>query len=841
MPHCPLPALLLCFLTLSTGGEEVEEQEVRVYSLQRGVWTIPSTSVYLRYNFPVDLNPVTHLTVCYRIRLEKFADYNIHLSYATSEKDANSLLLYNMATQMLAYVNNLQQTLVTTEPLEIYPETWNHFCHVLEPGAYTLYWQGKASASPRVHQGLSIVLHGDITQLNFWDRVLSAAEVEDLAACRINGRGNVFSLDTADVKMMGDVLLDIVRHNELCRSLPHYMLLPERRSVSASLVQCHLFNASMSVPGSIQDNDYLKQVLLPFMDNCSSTPWKLWLGVTDQAEEGVWVDMNVKKFVEFQNFVSPFPYGGSVENCAALFPDGTWGDAKCSIKKCSSCEFKPSEFLRLRGLCFEEEQQTRFRVADYVNGRPLLRGFYDLLIMWDNENAQWLLRNTANTTLASLSPSDLEEYPLGQKIWLVRDLLCGSHAGTSLNLSVSPCLGHHFMCRSGECIAHQHRCNMRYECSDGSDEDDCDIVNLPSGYRRHLTPPGTDSSSLIITPNITINRIMAVDERDMTVTIEFQVKLTWLDERLSFSHLESTNKGTVLSREDVKKIWTPLYRLSNLKGGHLQLLEETVRITTARHPKHPDFNNVKMDLVYPGGDNELIITQDYIASFTCPFEFYTYPFDIHVCTLNLCLPSTYENFVELSEEMRDVTFTGPQELTMFSVLNVHYGPDSGKYHLSVEFELHCHGSAIVLSLFIPSLFLLAISWSSLFVKWEAFSSRLMVSVSALLVFYTLRFTLIGSMPMTLAIKLIDIWFFFIISVLSVNIIIHIFIQEEFPNDEAFKKKPLFVRPAGGAVILTPESIQPSHPKFITIYRRIILPGLIVTFNIIFWLTLLLLR
>lgn len=350
----------------------------------------------------------------------------------------------------------------------------------------------------------------------------------------------------------------------------------------------------MSVPTSEQDNTRLTRVLWPFRDTCSSTPWKLWLGVTDEAQEGVWVDLNTQTPVDYNNFVSPFPYGGSVENCAALFPDGTWGDAKCNLKKCSSCEISPPEFLRIRGLCFENEHETRFRVDEYVDGRPLFRGFYDLLIRWSSNTSQWLLINIENTTLASLSPSDLDEYPLGQKQWVVKSLLCGSHPGANLNLSLSPCDSQHFMCRSGECIAHTHRCNMRYECDDGSDEDDCDIVNLRRGYRRHLTPPGLGGAPLMVTPAVTLTRIMAVDERDMTVTAEFQVKLTWLDDRLSFSHLASTDKGAVLSDEDVKKIWLPEYRLNNLKAGLLQLLHKSVQISSTRHPKFPDVNSVKM-------------------------------------------------------------------------------------------------------------------------------------------------------------------------------------------------------------------------------------------------------
>lgn len=49
-------------------GQQQEQQqgEARMFSLHRGVWTVPSPDVFLRYNFSDD--PVRQFTVCYRIR-----------------------------------------------------------------------------------------------------------------------------------------------------------------------------------------------------------------------------------------------------------------------------------------------------------------------------------------------------------------------------------------------------------------------------------------------------------------------------------------------------------------------------------------------------------------------------------------------------------------------------------------------------------------------------------------------------------------------------------------------------------------------------------------------------
>lgn len=417
------------------------------------------------------------------------------------------------------------------------------------------------------------------------------------------------------------------------RSEPYYLVLPERRSVSASLTQCRLLHAPLTVPTSQSDNTRLQRALQPFTSTCSSTPWKMWLGVSDAGQEGVWTDLESGRVLTYNNFVPPFPYGGSLDNCVALFADGTWGDAKCSEKKCSSCEIRPSNFLRLRGLCFEDEHSTRFRVSGYMEKRPVFRGFYDLLIGWNNTASQWVLSDTSNTTLAVTSPSDLVEYPLGLRQWVVVSLVCGAHPGETLQLSLSPCsTQHHFMCRSGQCIARRHRCNMRYECSDGSDEEDCFVINLQGGYRSHLTPPGNgvfssasvqnmgpiagvlsddyhddtqhessvderdNKDPLMITPSMTILRIIAIDEMDFAVTAEVRVTLRWVDSRLSFSHLEGGVEGrnTALTREDLGKIWVPEYRLHQLRGGRSVVLRESVTVASARRPTLPNINAVKM-------------------------------------------------------------------------------------------------------------------------------------------------------------------------------------------------------------------------------------------------------
>ncbi|KAK8403793.1 hypothetical protein O3P69_000108 [Scylla paramamosain] len=80
--------------------------------------------------------------------------------------------------------------------------------------------------------------------------------------------------------------------------------------------------------------------------------------------------------------------------------------------------------------------------------------------------------------------------------------------------------------------------------------------------------------------------------------------------------------------------------------------------------------------------------------------------------------------------------------------------------------------------------LLVVSWATLFIRQEAINVRCIMALTTLLVLYTLFANMSQSLPSTAAIKLIDIWFFFIIFVLFTNIMIHVFMDDKTPRTTA---------------------------------------------------------
>lgn len=68
---------------------------------------------------------------------------------------------------------------------------------------------------------------------------------------------------------------------------------------------------------------------------------QFWLGISDNADEGTWRDMN-ENIVSHENWHAGQPNGGAGTNCAAMLKSwgGTWNDDSCYKRKQYVCEGK---------------------------------------------------------------------------------------------------------------------------------------------------------------------------------------------------------------------------------------------------------------------------------------------------------------------------------------------------------------------------------------------------------------------------------------------------------------------------------------------------------------------
>ena len=146
------------------------------------------------------------------------------------------------------------------------------------------------------------------------------------------------------------------------------------------------------------------------------------------------------------------------------------------------CEILRGKPWTLLGSCEMNAHNRKFIAQLYPNMR--FQGFGDYVI--EKMNDTWSWRDTlANETLA-LMAVNLYDYPIGLNSWMIKTSICGQVSGYR-QLLLSSCDHGQFSCSDATCIPHEYRCDLKFDCNDHSDEDNCKIVVLPKNYKVILT------------------------------------------------------------------------------------------------------------------------------------------------------------------------------------------------------------------------------------------------------------------------------------------------------------------------------------------------------------------
>ena len=117
-----------------------------------------------------------------------------------------------------------------------------------------------------------------------------------------------------------------------------------------------------------------------------------------------------------------------------------------------------------------------------------LNGFKSTLISYDNSTTKWMMKLSSDsdkyaTTNGSLPPFGTKEYFLSKEL-----------GGGHITLNVNACDDKtEYNCQDGSCILMEHRCDSQFDCIDASDEIECNVIDIPVAYLKHV--PGIIRSS----------------------------------------------------------------------------------------------------------------------------------------------------------------------------------------------------------------------------------------------------------------------------------------------------------------------------------------------------------
>ena len=192
--------------------------------------------------------------------------------------------------------------------------------------------------------------HGSVTNIQLF-KVDKKVSIEQLSNNLCDYEGDYLSWKDASVQIKGQNVIqttgkvDTVCGNQSERKvmLPNEYILMEAQHCCATL-------GGGRIPG-INDKNELQEYVTLIKESQSACKG-VWLPLSDEENEGVWIDTNTGQIETYLPWAPRQPNGGRAQNSAALSLDVlSYNDITKTDEFCASCILDTSTMFRLQGLC----------------------------------------------------------------------------------------------------------------------------------------------------------------------------------------------------------------------------------------------------------------------------------------------------------------------------------------------------------------------------------------------------------------------------------------------------------------------------------------------------------
>ena len=244
----------------------------------------------------------------------------------------------------------------------------------------------------------------------------------------------------------------------------------------------------------------------------------------------------------------------------------------------------------------------------------------------------------AQSNVNATSKATHASYTLGRHNWTITgDYDCNADGEEYVTeLKMSGCQDGQFTCYDGQCVSMDERCNQLPACRDKSDERNCQILVLEEGYNKRV-PPFTTDTPVNVSISIDLLKIVAVNEVDYSIEIQFEIMMKWKEKRAMYNNLKKHDALNSLAVEDFQKLWLPEVIFENTDQKDSTRLGDIWEWKTNVIIRREEDNGIMKGLdfvdeteLFQGSKNSLIMTQTYTHTFQCNYELYAYPFDTQV-------------------------------------------------------------------------------------------------------------------------------------------------------------------------------------------------------------------
>ena len=238
----------------------------------------------------------------------------------------------------------------------------------------------------------------------------------------------------------------------------------------------------------------------------------------------------------------------------------SWSDNSCTSELCVGCAIRANQQFKLRGLCHSTFFDTRFKIQHQAsnnleetqNQNPYFIGQFGWYIKYNSTSNGYALTHPTRTSLYAVY-NDTKNYPMGLLNWVVDGINDNCPTLKNYKLLFTSCSYGQFTCNDGSCIVIKKRCDLISDCSDNSDEFNCQKVRVDKlAYNKNMAPVDKFSNEkrIPVTINVTELELVDIDYLKSLFVARFALHMIWRDVRLTFLNLRVHSKN-LLDQHDI--------------------------------------------------------------------------------------------------------------------------------------------------------------------------------------------------------------------------------------------------------------------------------------------------
>ena len=259
-----------------------------------------------------------------------------------------------------------------------------------------------------------------------------------------------------------------------------------------------------------------------------------------------WIHMNKSDIMSPPN-PGKCPYVGTTD----LTSLGISGTVDCKLEACVTCQVQEEQIYTLRGICENSLFDTEYFISGYENTRLRFQGKRQTIIYFSS-NGEWIMQILGKNMSAIMESSPNLNYPFGLNKWTFINSDCNVEFS---NLLLSGCNNNEFSCLNGQCIDIENRCDRKYQCSDLSDESNCNIVQSTDRTNKDFVPPQVNQDEIMVVQcQMSIATISNIDLTNGNIYTEFFFTKIWYDSTIRFKNLKPKKFSNLFEPSD---IWQP--------------------------------------------------------------------------------------------------------------------------------------------------------------------------------------------------------------------------------------------------------------------------------------------